>query len=365
MGLLKRVTAPFRNYLNNHFEMVKQEVRQQRGQEMATLDEIAQRIGSSRTEVHNLGVGLAEAMSESQQFVGRQLAEIRQHSVLGVEVNERVLAQLERLDVADARLAEQHDRMWSLLTDSGLAQLPERVEDIGPRDRALLNRWNSHDGYRSEVGVWVNEPLSVGFEGQTLQVNDVNERVCEIPFVLAAVAALPTTAHVIDIGCCESPIALHLASLGYQVTALDPRPYPFSHQNITVVEQSIEDYQPTVPVDAAILLSTIEHIGIGSYGLDRAERLDLAAMSHVRSLLGATGLLVLTTPFGTAAVNELERTYDVAGVHELLEGFEMVGSPRVMVRLGRTEWIPDELGFVDVIDDRPRVVMVTARPQAA
>src|SRR2546428_9643071 len=53
----------------------------------------------------------------------------------------------------------------------------------------------------------------------------VVERVVEIPFVVRHVPPVANT-RILDFGCTESPLPIHLASLGYQVTGVDLRPYP-------------------------------------------------------------------------------------------------------------------------------------------
>ena len=330
MRLVRKLSMPFRHYVNNHFEMVKDEVRAQQ----LTVNDIGARIDVSIEQVDQRMEVAATAQAELQYFVSRQLADLRSQ-VQGM----------------------QHEL--------GLTAVPQSFEDLRPRDQVLANRMVGHDGYQAQLGLWVNDPLSVGFEDGSLRLNDVNERIVEIPYVLGAVTDRGPGARVLDVGCCESTVALHLASLGYRVTALDPRPYPFAHPNLTVRTSGVEAFSSVEPFDAVVLLSTIEHLGVGSYGLTTDDRLDLQAMRHIRTLLADGGTLVLTTPFGKAAVNELERTYDVAGIHELLDGYRFVGEPQVAVRVDRTTWEMDPNGFVDVRDDRTRVVMLTAQVDAA
>jgi 2-polyprenyl-3-methyl-5-hydroxy-6-metoxy-1,4-benzoquinol methylase len=279
------------------------------------------------------------ANAESQQLVARQLAEIRHHGQLATEFAERVLAELSR-------------------------NAPERIVALRARDAQLLNRMNAHDGYLAQAGVWINEPLSFGFDEGTVQLNDVNERIGELPYVFSATRDLSAAARILDVGCCESTVSISLASLGYRVTALDPRPYPFHHPMLTVETKPIERFVDDEGFDMIILLSTIEHLGVGAYGLDDLERLDLVAMRHLRTLLRPGARLVLTTPFGIPSVNSLERTYDVAGIRQLIAGFELVDEPTVLMRQSRTEWTTDPRGFADPLDDRQRVVMLTARGEA-
>ena len=379
MTMMRSAGRPVRRYFNEHFEMVKQEVRLTAAAVAAAqpahdLPERVSNAVASQISGHMAGQikQIVEASRETQVFIARQLGEI--------------LGQVENLESADSRLAEQVARIADAMsgaTASMLSQIndsftllradlpsiwsppiPQCLADVSQRDSNLLNKMNTHNGYRAQAGVWVNDALSCGFGQDGLELQDVNERIGEIPYVFSKLGQLQPPARVLDVGSCESTVALSLASLGYAATALDPRPYAFQHPRLSIVTSGVEDLSMDEPFDAVVLLSTIEHLGIGSYGLRKDNRQDLEAMRHIRGLLRPGGLLVLTTPFGMAKVDELERTYDVAGVHELIEGFELDGEPTVLVRRSRTEWNLDEAGFSDVTDDRLRVVMLSAyRPE--
>jgi 2-polyprenyl-3-methyl-5-hydroxy-6-metoxy-1,4-benzoquinol methylase len=350
--------------------MVKDEVRRT-SESSSVSPEIRDEIGRLSTNLVAQISNSAAASAEAQLFVARQLSEMRQHGQVATESSGRVLEQLERLSgVVDELLGSMEplrdaglsaERLLVEVRQALVPPIPKSVLDVQPRDAELLNRMNAHDGFRSQAGVWVNDPISTGFEKGVVSLNDVNERIGEIPYVLSKLGSLPPGSRVLDVGCCESIVSLSLASLGCDVTALDPRPYPFAHPNLTVITDPIENFRDDRGFDAVVLLSTIEHLGVGSYGLNEGDRLDLRAMAHIRSLLRPDGRLVLTTPFGVRAVNELERTYDVAGIDELVDGFQIVGDPVVLVRRNRIEWIPDRGGFTDVDDDRQRVVMLEAR----
>jgi cyclopropane fatty-acyl-phospholipid synthase-like methyltransferase len=106
-----------------------------------------------------------------------------------------------------------------------------------------------------------------------------------------------------------------------------------------VARHTLDDFEPDAPFDAVVLLSAIEHFGLGAYTDDGEldDDADLNAMKRVRDLLVPGGRVVLTTPFGPAAVDELERTYDEERLRRLFEGFEieqaLVGS-----RMDDTTW---------------------------
>lgn len=218
-----------------------------------------------------------------------------------------VLAVLERMaPMARARLLQE-----------------TRLSDIDQPTADALNFLGSHRGPLAEVGLWRNDPVVVQWLAGDARVGAVNERIVEQPFVHAAAGRLAPGSRIVDVGGGESLVGLGLASLGHRVTVIEPAGYPYEHPNLTVVEQTLDEYEPDGAVDAVILLSAIEHFGIGAYAnngeLDADA--DLAAMKRVRDLLAPEGIVVLTTPFGPAAVNELERTYDVERLRMLFEGF--------------------------------------------
>ena len=64
----------------------------------------------------------------------------------------------------------------------------------------------------------------------------VNERIIEVPFVLQR---LPKSGRILDVGCSNSALSLQLACMGYQVTAIDVRHYPFSHPNLKFYQEDI------------------------------------------------------------------------------------------------------------------------------
>ena len=131
---------------------------------------------------------------------------------------------------------------------------------------------------------------------QWLTQRNINERIMEIPFVLGHLPHPP--ANVLDVGACESPISLMLASMGYQVTSLDLRPYPFSHPNLRVVQGDITAINMPVKYDVVICLSTLEHIGLPVYGSREIPGGDFLAIIAIHALLKKKGKLLLTVPAG-------------------------------------------------------------------
>lgn len=145
-----------------------------------------------------------------------------------------------------------------------------------------------------------------------------NERILEIPFVLTR---LPRTGKILDIGCTSSSLALQLAGLGYDVTAVDLRDYPFTHPRLRFEKGDIL-HSKIAPgsQDGAILISVLEHMGLGSYGDARGVGDDEFLRSVVR-LVRPGGRVWVTVPFGRAADCGWYRVYDSQRLQTLLSGF--------------------------------------------
>jgi len=121
-------------------------------------------------------------------------------------------------------------------------------------------------------------------------------RVAEYRFVYRN---LPSPgAKILDIGCCDSLLALKLAKRGYQVTGIDARPYLEKHPRFTFIQaDACRMPFPDASFDAAIAVSAIEHIGLGAYGDPVQEGADSKAIKEIRRVLKPGGKFILTTPF--------------------------------------------------------------------
>ena len=241
------------------------------------------------------------------------------------------------------------------------------LNELSARTAGPLNLDRTHVGFRARFGLWINDPVIVEYTPDEVRWVLTNERVVEVPFTLQAISALAPLTRIIDIGASESLIALELASLRYQVTALDTRSYGYSHPNLTVVKASILDWEGDgQPFDAAILLSTLEHIGLPVYGQTSVqEDADEQAMTRVRRLLHPGGLLVLTTPFGRSHTGETQRTYAAADLARLLKGFRVQRCCLAM-QLDSKTWVVDgdlefeSLAGMEDRDKRAKVILISA-----
>jgi len=178
--------------------------------------------------------------------------------------------------------------------------------------------WRAVESIERRSHAWFNRPVRTDGTWRQARVMEVNERIVEIPFVHARVEG----ARVLDVGCCESLLPLELASLGYDVVAVDLRPYPLAHPRLTSVREDIRRCSlPADSFDTAIALSTIEHIGLGFYAEARDPDGDRAAVRAILRLLRPRGRFLLTVPFGRPVPGPGHRVYDDRRLQAVTEGF--------------------------------------------
>lgn len=232
-----------------------------------------------------------------------------------------------------------------------------------------FNHAAGHRGFVAQAELWFNPPVTVELSAGQARLAVVNERIVEVPFAMAALARVAPPARILDIGSAESTFPLSAASLGYQVTAIDPRPLPYSHPNLDSVARRFEDWQgPSGSFAAAFLISTIEHVGLPVYGMstfgdaDPATGADVAMLNRLSELLAHDGLLVLTTPYGPGGVDDFQRVYDDESLAKLLDGWTTL-ERRVVTRRDDVVWQPD--GEEEAQLGRAGVVMILATPTRA
>jgi SAM-dependent methyltransferase len=305
-------------------------------------------------------------VAEPLEALSRSLdARLEEHQ-RQIEACFKVAEPLEALSRSlDGRLEEQQRQIEATREEAARASgryleglVGGSISELDQSAARLLNYAGCHLGFAAQRGLWVNPPISLVYEPREVRLTNVNERIVEIPYVYRALARVKEGASIVDVGAGESLVALSLASLGYEVTAVDPRPYRFEHPRLRSVTDQIEEWEPDTRFDTVVCISTIEHIGIGAYGVPPKDgRADLAAMRRMRALTKPGGLLVLTTRYGRAAVDEFQRTYDRAGIEQLLDGWE-VEELILLRREGATTW-----SFTDEVaaeDEGEGVALVTA-----
>jgi 2-polyprenyl-3-methyl-5-hydroxy-6-metoxy-1,4-benzoquinol methylase len=262
------------------------------------------------------------------------------------------------LDAVNERL-EQLNRRVLFDPDS-----PHSVDEIDELTARLLNYASSHEGYAAQANLWFNPSLLVAYEPHRVALRWVNERIVEVPYAFRALSRVQAPAKVLDVGATESTVCLSLATLGYDVTAVDPRPNPLSHERLRVVVAPIEQWEHGEEFDAALCLSTIEHIGVAAYDQEASEqRLDLEAMKRIHELTHPEGVLVLTTSVGQPSVGEGGRVYDREGLDELLDGWE-VADLTLVRRRDATTWVTIDEPIENLEPKAETVAMITGTKTA-
>jgi 2-polyprenyl-3-methyl-5-hydroxy-6-metoxy-1,4-benzoquinol methylase len=234
------------------------------------------------------------------------------------------------------------------------------IDDLDEFTATVLNYAASNEGFAAQANLWFNPPVLVGYGSRRVVVQWVNERIVEVPYAFSALHSLGPGARVLDIGASESLVSLSLATLGYDVTALDPRPNPLSHERLRTVIGRIEDWDEEAEFDGVLCLSTIEHIGTEAYGQQTTERrADLDAMQRMRELTRPGGLLVLTTSVGEASADDFHRVYDRKGLDELLAGWN-VEDLTLVQRQDETTWVRIDCPIETLPPEAETVAMITA-----
>ena len=183
---------------------------------------------------------------------------------------------------------------------------------------------------------FVREALVRSFPRAIRRELTTNERVIEIPFAIRALK-LPRGSRVLDIGSRWSPLPLHLAALGYRTVATDLASFPLQGGGADFVcaDLTRPPFKPE-SFDGAVMVSTLEHVGLGFYEKGMDPEADVVLMRALRLVLKPEGLLILTVPFGRAGVGFFQRSYDGQRLRRVTDGW-IWEEARFHVRRG-TSW---------------------------
>jgi 2-polyprenyl-3-methyl-5-hydroxy-6-metoxy-1,4-benzoquinol methylase len=141
-----------------------------------------------------------------------------------------------------------------------------------------------------------------------------NERLVEMPFVYQALFSDATAKRALEFGCTRSWLAVQLAALGYEVTAVDLRPYQLAHPGLTFRQMNILDLEAPSGFDVITAVSVIEHIGTGAYGETAHDGDLLRVVERLIELLRPSGRLIITVPIGMSYQDEFLRSFTVEEV---------------------------------------------------
>ncbi len=165
---------------------------------------------------------------------------------------------------------------------------------------------------------------------------------------------------IIDVGGCDARLGLQLAQAGHVITVCDYREYPEKHPNLTSIQGDfLQNQLPDNSFDYVLFISTIEHIGFGSYGAPAVSDGDLTAFAEAKRLLKRNGRIVITFPFAgkETYVSGFERWYDVDRARRLFEGMYVMAeeyyapATRKQVRGRVINWSPVSLDQITSEED--------------
>ncbi len=191
---------------------------------------------------------------------------------------------------------------------------------LPPARFAYRYRWRIL-GWFLEGHVFLREALYRSWPKAVRRELVVNERIVEMPFVLRSLDLVPGS-RILDVGSQWSVLPLQLAALGYRTVASDLAGLAVRGSGLEVVQADIR-MAPfrSGSFDAATMVSTLEHIGIGFYDRRGAEDADAEVMKELRRVVKPRGLVVVTVPFGRSGVGPLQRSYDRARLNMVTAGW--------------------------------------------
>ncbi len=262
---------------------------------------------------------------------------------IGAQIRADVQTAIQTAAFAERTAEEAAGALEIIEEQSGGKKIERRSPSNFDGQHTVIDRLLSHEGPIARDGLWFNPPVVLRRNDRNrYAVDQIHERIVEIPFVFRSLSGLPADARVLDVGSAESTVAFSLAAMGFKTTAMDQRGYPLRHANLENVTDNIARWggPGANSLDAIICLSTLEHLGLKAYGTDETdENLDRKMMPRFQSWLKPGGLFVLTAPYGRRAASDFERTYDRAQIDDLMAGWT-VKERVVFAREGATEWKP-------------------------
>jgi len=212
---------------------------------------------------------------------------------------------------------------------SEITQLRSETEstrrDLESTRRDLLRSVDTGQGAKARAGLYFNEPVMVDYDEQGHAYwAATSERVVERSWLFRETAALASGSRILDVGCSESLVSFELASAGFHVVGVDIRDYPLQHPNLQFLRADICDTGlQAASFDAGIALSTVEHIGLGFYGDTHDDATLDGAMREIWRVLRPGASLLVTVPFGRAALTPQHRIFDSDSLRSLLSRFEI------------------------------------------
>ena len=147
-----------------------------------------------------------------------------------------------------------------------------------------------------------------------------SERIVEYPWILKNIRK-GKLLRTLDVGCSGSFLSHELIARGYDVYGIDFNEYLEKHPNLKFHRLDIVDTSfPKNFFDQVVMVSTLEHIGIGTYGDPKYEDGDNMTMNELSRILKKDGLMLITVPFSNRHTSgEWYRVYDMPSLKKLVE----------------------------------------------
>jgi len=159
--------------------------------------------------------------------------------------------------------------------------------------------------------------------------------------------------RILDVGSVGSKLPVELASLGYEVYAMDIRKYTLKHPHMHFIRGDVTQ-APFCDnsFNSVTAISTVEHIGLGRYEDITDSKGDRKAIEEIRRILKKEGEALITIPFGRLCTTYLHRVYDNSRLNDLLEGFKVEKTEYFGVSGGieSYNWIPKNLLQLSNVD---------------
>jgi SAM-dependent methyltransferase len=153
--------------------------------------------------------------------------------------------------------------------------------------------------------------------------------------------------NILYVGAYKDLLPLEFARRGNTVTVIDLQKYPEQHPNLTVIQGNfLLNTLPDHIFDYVVLLSAIEHMGLGTYNAPVYDDGDFKAMAEAKRVLKPEGKIVLTFPFiGKKPLEpRFPGYYDLSRAQRLLEGVYI---------LNEEYYIPDTAHFGKITNCLP------------
>lgn len=201
--------------------------------------------------------------------------------------------------------------------------------------KVVIERFN-----RSGLLGWLMQKFGTRVDEKNLVIS---ERIIELPTLhqwFGKIFPKPE-GNLLEIGHVASSTALELASLGFQVTAIDLRTYPFKHRNLSSIKGDFLKYEFNEKFDCVYSLSTIEHFGFSRRygGEDEPDNnLDEQAFEKIADLLLSDGRAIISVPYAQSWVSDIWfRVYTRSDLESKLDKYFRIRESR-FYRRDDNEW---------------------------